>query len=322
MLIFAAMAKFRRQHASGQQSVGKSLLPKIIGLGVILLMIFLAVHRLTPPEPSRSTTGSSNTNSSYPLDYSYTSDSTWTRPFNYLPYATYGEVIVGEQYSLAYSEDREQAIWVAYELTKDGLENRNATRNNWFNEDSRVTTGSAVHGDYIRSGYTRGHLAPAEDFAFDQSAMDNTFLMSNISPQLSGFNGGVWRELEENVRQWARRDERLYIVTGPIFYSHLSVQTIGKNKVAVPHAFYKVILDVTKPEMKGIAFIIPHQVSENPLTHYMLSIREAEKVTGIQFFDDFLEGSLHDSIEVNFNKDQWQLDPKKYEKRILDWNKK
>jgi endonuclease G len=315
------MAKFRRQHAAEGKSIGKSLAPKVLGLFLIIILIFIAIERISPPHNRMIFNGPGNASHTYPLDYSYTTDSTWKRSLNFLPYATYGEVIVGDLYSLAYSETHEQAIWVAYELTSEKLANRNATRKNWFEADTRVTTGSSVHADYNRSGYTRGHLAPAEDFAFDQSAMDHTFLMSNISPQLSGFNGGIWRELEENIRQWARKEDHLYIVTGPIFDPARPFETIGKNKVAVPHAFFKIVLDLTPPEKKGIAFIIPHKVSERHLSNYVLSIREAESIVGIQFFDDFLEGVLHDSIETNYSIDQWNFDPYKFDKRIQEWNK-
>ncbi len=73
-----------------------------------------------------------------------------------------------------------------------------------FRPDDKVKTGSATPADYRSSGYDRGHLVPAADMAFSAEAMSATFVMSNISPQARNFNNGVWRELEELTRSWAK----------------------------------------------------------------------------------------------------------------------
>ncbi len=239
---------------------------------------------------------------------------------SYLPKAAYGEVIEGPYFTLAYSEEHEQAVWVAYELTKDQVRTGIAERTDWFEEDTRVSTGSAVYKDYSGSGYSRGHLAPAADFSFDQEAMDQTFLMSNISPQVKQFNGGIWRELEEQIRDWTKREGALIIVTGPVF-SGKQVRRIGKNEVAVPDAFYKVVLDHREPEIKGIAFLIPHEVSDRHLLEYAMSIRALEEATGIDFFSDLWSGrSEEDRIEKQVEPKQWPVDERRYRRRVEDWN--
>ena len=60
--------------------------------------------------------------------------------------------------------------------------------------------------------------------------MKDSFLMSNISPQLPGFNRGIWKRLEEQVRQFALKENTLYVVTGTVFYATTAVETMGKNK--------------------------------------------------------------------------------------------
>ena len=42
----------------------------------------------------------------------------------------------------------------------------------------------ATRGDYKGSGYDRGHLAAASNHRYSQKAMDQTFMLSNVSPQV------------------------------------------------------------------------------------------------------------------------------------------
>lgn len=316
------MTKFRRQHDRNSSAKMSGFYFKFIVLIGVILMIGALFGKRVFDAGSSGSSESSQDLTYHSLDGHYESDSTFTTGGSYLPYATYGEVIVDPHYSIAYAERHEQPIWVAYELTADRLRNQRAKRNDWFEMDDRVTTQSAHHGDYIRSGYTRGHMAPAQDFAFSQEAMDQTFLMSNITPQLANFNGGIWRELEELVRDWALENEHLYIVSGPIFEDGKKLEKIGKNGVSVPHAFYKVILDNREPERKGIAFVIPHEVTDQHLENYATNIRFVEDVTGIDFFSDLLDTDLQDSLEMHYDITQWAFDKQKYNTRVNTWNKR
>ncbi len=103
--------------------------------------------------------------------------------------------------------------------------------------------------------------------------------MSNMSPQLPGFNRVGWRVLEEHVRDLANEYNELYVVTGPIYQGNEG--TIG-NGVAIPSAFYKVILDPSFDE--AIAFIVPHRdVSSSELANFITTIDEVERQTGLDF---------------------------------------
>ena len=79
-----------------------------------------------------------------------------------------------------------------------------------------VASGSAKPSDYVKSGYDRGHLCPAGDMTQSVEAMSETFYMSNMSPQVPGFNRGIWKSLEEQVRKWGK-EEQIHVVTGPVF---------------------------------------------------------------------------------------------------------
>jgi len=237
-----------------------------------------------------------------------------------LPEQSAGDVVRHTYYTLGYSEHHEQALWVTYELNAHELKIPNVKRAERFKEDPLVHGRSSHHRDFSHSGYTRGHLAPAGDMAFNEDAMQESFYMSNISPQVSGFNGGIWRELEETVRDWAYSSGYLWIATGPIFDSRF--QSIGKSSdVAVPSSFYKLIVDPGKKN-KGIAFIIPHEVTDASLTTFAMSIDDAEKTLNLDFFDSLMDQGQEEKIESRYDLEDWPLSKKRYNQRIDHWNQR
>lgn len=237
----------------------------------------------------------------------------------YLPESSTGDIIHHAYYTLSYSEKHEQAEWVAYRLTRRELEQPWLERGNNFRPDPMAETGSATPDDYRNSGYDRGHLVPAADRAFNEEAMDETFFMSNISPQAKNFNKGIWRELEELTRSWAKRDGQLYVVTGPVLALKPKGQ-IGENGVSVPAAFYKVLLDLDEPQVKAIGFIIPNEVSFEPLYKFAMPVDRVEEVTGIDFFGALMPKQLEEEVEGNLNIDLWEFSKDKFQQRIEKWN--
>jgi endonuclease G len=123
-----------------------------------------------------------------------------------------------------------------------------------------------------------------------------------MSPQLPGFNRGVWKRAEELVRNWAIECGAVLIVTGPVLSSGLP--TIGHDQVSVPVLFYKVILDNREPGIKGIAFVIPNESSKEPLQHFAVSIDSVEKLTGIDFFP-LLPDEVEQKVESRTNLSVW-----------------
>ncbi len=212
------------------------------------------------------------------------------------------EIIKHYAYSLQYDEKHEQADWVAYLLTKEHLSG-NAKRKDNFRADKSVSTHSANVKDYKNSGYDRGHLAPAADMKWSDQAMSESFFMSNMSPQKPRFNRGIWKDLELQVRKWADKDSKLFIVTGPILTDELK-KTIGDNKVTVPDSYYKVILDIQEPEIKAIGLVIPNKKGEKALKAYSMSVDEVERLTGIDFFER-LPNKFEDELESKYNPELW-----------------
>ncbi len=185
-------------------------------------------------------------------------------------------------YALGYIEYHEQPAWVVYRMTEDEAVTKAAKRNDNFREDPQVPTGSATLADYRRSGYDRGHLAPAADMAFSVQTMKDSFYMSNMSPQKPQFNRGIWKELEAQIRHFAIVEKDIYVVTGPVLPETKSV-TIGASKVTVPAYYYKVVYDLTPPE-KMIGFLLPNEGSSKRLEEFAVTVDTVEKTTGLDFF--------------------------------------
>jgi endonuclease G len=220
----------------------------------------------------------------------------------YLPQIFSGEEIVHHTgFTLSYNEEHEQANWVAYELTYDKIAGAEK-RSNKFLPDPKVSTQTANDKDYYKSGYDRGHLAPAGDMTWSAEAMFCSFYYSNMSPQVPSFNRGIWKKLEEQLRSWALRDTLLFIATGPVLESGLPY--IGDNKVSIPKYYYKVIIDYHGDEKKGIGFVMANEASNLPIKQFAVSIDSVERLTGINFFYTVPQ-LLQDSLEKQTCVECW-----------------
>jgi len=198
-------------------------------------------------------------------------------------------------FTLSYNEENEQANWVYYKLDKKILSGK-AQRKNNFKEDQRIITGSAKLTDYKGSGFDRGHLCPAGSMKISQKAIDETFYMSNMSPQNPSFNRGVWKKLEGLIRDWVYKYGELIVVTGPIFDEKMS--SIGNSEVSVPNFFYKVIYAL-EGQGKMIGFILPNKKSNDQLINFSVTVDEVELISGLNFYhklDDKIEDFLESEI--------------------------
>ena len=224
-----------------------------------------------------------------------------------LPVAKFnGELIRHEGYTLSYRDQYKDAEWVAYPLLSYETTGDADRKYEQFKPDPAADNGTALPSDYTRSGYDRGHLAPAGDFKFSQRIMRETFFMSNITPQAPQFNRGIWSDLENQVRVWARRDNGLYVITGPVLKPGLP--TIGKaNEVSVPEKFYKVILYCNKPDIRMIGFLLNNEPSTESIRQFVVPVDLIEQLTGIDFFPkipDDLERKL-ESKSRDEMVDEW-----------------
>lgn len=199
--------------------------------------------------------------------------------------------------TISYNPKHKQADWVFYHLSKKELKNC-VPREKSFKEDPETPYGAKLI-DYENSEYDRGHLSPAADNRWSIGAMKDSFLLSNVSPQSSTFNRGIWAKLEYLIRAWAVK-ENIYVVTGPIFEERM--EEIGPSHVSVPKKFFKVIVTEDEKEAVGIEMKTD---SEGNLKQYFSNVRKIEEDSGLDFFP-----GLSNETEVNINWDHWDFNAK------------
>lgn len=200
-------------------------------------------------------------------------------------------IIRRDGYTTSYNSTTKQPNWVAWHLTKNRTYGSADRHENMFAEDTSVPSPRATLEDYYNHGYDRGHMCPAADNKWNEKAMRESFLLTNICPQNHGLNKYEWNDVEILCRDWARKYGAVDIVCGPIFSKEVQQKTIGRNRVWVPAKFFKVVL-CRKGTPKAIGFIYDNKGQKMPMKDHVYSVDEVEKVTGIDFFP-----SLADDIE-------------------------
>lgn len=212
-------------------------------------------------------------------------------------------VLNREGFANGYSYTKLQPLWVTYRLTANNATNHVCDRSiDTFKTDCFNNHKSAEPFDYLRSGYDRGHIAPAGDMTWSTNAMRNAYFMSNMSPQVPQFNRGIWKDLESRVRDFAVQEGSICIYSGPIFTTNNCRTVIGKTcSVEVPESYYKVILSEQEPKTM-IGFILKNEASTNDLISFVTTVDEVERRTGLDFFDtlpDDVESVLESTVITN-----------------------
>lgn len=206
------------------------------------------------------------------------------------PKGTPEQILKRTGYVASYNKTTLLPNWVAWHLTAERTEGSAKRSGVDFAEDTEVPEPRATDWDYYNSGYDRGHMCPAADNKWSKKAMEESFLFTNMCPQNGNLNRGDWNEMEMACRKWAKKYGDLYIVCGPILYKGKH-KTIGKNKVVVPEAFFKVVLR-TGDDPQAIGFIYKNTSGNRPKDSYVNTVDEVERITGIDFFS-----SLPDDVE-------------------------
>jgi len=206
------------------------------------------------------------------------------------PKGTPEQILKRTGYVASYNKTNLLPNWVAWHLTAERTEGSAKRSGVDFAEDTEVPEPRATDWDYYNSGYDRGHMCPAADNKWSKKAMEESFLFTNMCPQNGNLNRGDWNEMEMACRKWAKKYGDLYIVCGPILYKGKH-KTIGKNKVVVPEAFFKVVLRMGD-DPQAIGFIYKNTSGNRPKDSYVNTVDEVERITGIDFFP-----SLPDDVE-------------------------
>lgn len=230
-------------------------------------------------------------------------------------------------YITSYNHDTKCPNWVAWHLTEertDGPFPRKGVP--YYDEDGAAIGIGSVNPETQRGDYfldreseeprqqltdwpnneyrmTHGHICPAADNRWSKAAMNQSFLLTNMCPQDGSLNGGAWQKLEEKCRTWAMQHGGIYIVSGPIYSGGKISRTIGSSKVAVPDAFFKVVLCLEGPQ-KAIGFLYQNDSSSQSIKNCACSVDSVEDMTGFDFFNS-LPDNIEDVVESEANLAKW-----------------
>lgn len=253
-------------------------------------------------ENSITIIGQPDTEENEPLIIKSTSDSVLIicRP---APLSLISEKLIEKTaYIVSYNKETKIPNWVAWHLTANHTDGPIRRMSNFYEEEG-VACPRATLEDYRGSGWSRGHMCPAGDNKWNETAMYESFSLVNVCPQNASLNSGVWNSIEIDCRRWANKFGSVYIVCGPLFYNKKH-ETIGENKVAVPEAFYKVILCLQgKP--KAIGFVVKNNAGTKKKDQYVNTVDEVERITGYDFFPS-LPDSIEEKVEAYSNLEDWR----------------
>lgn len=213
-------------------------------------------------------------------------------------------LIEHEGFALLYDTKTLCPRWVAWELTAEETRGKISRQGVNFKEDESVPKQYQVASwDYNGGGYGRGHMCPAGDMKWSQEAMQDCHYMTNICPQTAELNKTWWEHLERACRQWARQEGAVQIVCGPIF-SENPKRFGKKHKMAVPRAFYKVVLSLKEGGEKAIGFFYTNDDAPQPMEDAVRSVDEIERLTGFDFFSS-LPDEQEDKLEAMTDLRAW-----------------
>lgn len=200
------------------------------------------------------------------------------------------QIMFNRFYVLGYSYYFRQAKWALEIVDPDnpGLE-----RADNFRPDYRVPEMfRADLADYAGSGFDRGHLVASANQRETELQNSETFLLSNMSPQVPQFNRGIWKDLEGEVRRLNEKPRILetYVICGPVFDFVHSVESIGASDdngvtLPIPNAYFKSILtENTAGTLNMWSFMLPNEESDQPLESFRVETEKVERYAGIELW--------------------------------------
>lgn len=201
-------------------------------------------------------------------------------------------------YAINYSYKSETAYYALEYVTNGHLGGTSKRKNNFHDDTDIPLEHRSTVKEYLKSGFDKGHLAPAGDFSYSDSAMSDSFLMSNMMMQNSNMNRHVWNLLEQFSRKMVDKYEYVYIITGTIFSATPKVV----NTVSVPSYMYKIIINPKRNKI--LAFLIPNEKTELSFSNYITTVEVIEAKTSIDFSPN-IPASLK-SLEIEMgNINDW-----------------
>jgi endonuclease G len=194
------------------------------------------------------------------------------------------------RYALDYNDTTHQANWVSWSYTT--ADSGSTSRQNSFRPDTSLPSGFLQIGSSsFDTGYDRGHMCPSGDRTASVADNDETFLMSNMIPQASRNNQGLWGTFEGYCRGLASGGSEILITCGPGNFGSASIS----NGMKLPGSVWKVIVvsppgtalapDKVTTASRVIAINTPNAASvSTSWTDYITTVEEIEAETGFRFF--------------------------------------
>ena len=236
------------------------------------------------------------------------------------------QIIRREAYTTCYNHDTRCPNWVAWVLTKGKVQAKTDKKiwyddagnaigiNNFSPEMIKVTYIYDIEAEVPRPelddwddmpvDMSHGHMCPAADCKMSPAAMNQSFLLTNICVQAVKLNTGSWSKLETKCRNLAEKYGCIYIVAGPIFNNGVPTAYMGFNKIAIPDAFFKVLLCM-EGTPKAIGFIYTNTNDKHNMQDAVRTVDQIEELTGLDFFP-LLPNDVEDVIEGQAKLNEWQ----------------
>lgn len=210
----------------------------------------------------------------------------------YLP--TTSPYIQHNGYVVSYNGRTRNPHWVYHKLTEEVLDKKTNRDECDFKEDPTLPAYlRATKHDYTGSGFDRGHMCAAAD-CLTQESVEDSFFMTNVTPQVPSLNRGFWKKLEQHVRNLTKQYSTVHVFSGPLYLSskgrdgkrYVRYQVIGKNEVAVPtHFFLLLFVQLPTNKLLNKAFIVPNKAIDpkTSFRKYSATIEEVERASGVMF---------------------------------------
>lgn len=260
---------------------------------VVLVIAVVIVASCGTARPSRT----------YVTKYIYPEGAVLDTTLTELPEFREGEIlIVHDGYISSYNPEELSPNWVAYNLTREEIAGENG-RNGSFKADPAYPGRQASNQDYTRSGYDKGHLAPAADMKWTTTAMTESFYFTNIAPQSPKLNRYYWLAAEEMTREMADRYGNVWVISGPVFGD--GSDAIGGG-VSVPRAFFKALMAYDGTKYTSIAFLMYNNDEDNAMEKRMLSVDALEDSLGLDLFHN-LDRKIQSVSESCVHPEDWGL---------------
>ncbi len=197
------------------------------------------------------------------------------------------KMVCKRNFAVAFNTKTKTPLWVSERLTYSAV-SLGVERSNDFHSEPVLGSLSPQPTDYARSGYDRGHMAPAADMP-DEYSMHESFSMANMVPQTATLNRQVWSELESRIRKESNQYSELYVITGPVGQAG----RLNNGSVVPTHCFKVVIY----PNGRTMAYLVENKDYELPKNRYesknmingilnasIVDLKTLESYTGFRFY--------------------------------------